>query len=305
MLNWHNFQEKVLININSTEYFILSITMITIHRIFEIYGIEPSEVRLVRHGNKEISILETFKENLPQFEAYQSFQKPGKFGEASAIAVFAPYYSTTALFLGLWDIKGCTKASEYTKKTQLELKKHKLPDSWFYDGMRYSLKKNNILDDMSERLVIEWGAATVAWVQSKDKEVVELKGKKSIGDFYSFDQVNLDFRNLEMLIQSPDTNFTWVKALSSVNGVYLIKDKLSGKLYVGSAYGEQGIYGRWSTYAQNGHGGNKKLKPLDPKKFEFSILEIVPPTSSANEVIQRENRWKEKLGTRESGLNDN
>lgn len=185
------------------------------------------------------------------------------------------------------------------------LRKHKLPESWFEDHGMYDLKRNNILDELSERLVIEWGAATVAWVQSKDKEVVEIKGKKSIGDFQSFSLVDLDFRNLQNLIQFPDNNITWVKALSSVNGVYLIKDKVSGKLYIGSAYGEQGIYGRWSKYAGSGHGGNLELRDLDPTNFQFSILEIVPATTTADGVIEYENRWKEKLGTRQFGLNKN
>jgi len=171
--------------------------------------------------------------------------------------------------------------------------------------LRYNLKKNNILDDLSERLVIEWGGATVSWVQSKDKGVVELKGYKSIGEFHSFSQIDLNFYDLKMITQFPDSNITWVKALSSVNGVYLIKDKLSGKLYIGSAYGEQGIYGRWSAYAQNGHGGNLELKDLDPFNFQFSILEIVPATTTVDGVIDCENRWKEKLGTRQFGLNKN
>ena len=154
-------------------------------------------------------------------------------------------------------------------------------------------------------MVIEWGPATVAWVQSKDKEVVEIKGEKSIGDFQSFSLVDLNYQDLKNLIHFPDTNLTWLKALSSVNGVYLIKDKISGKLYVGSAYGEQGIYGRWTAYAKNGHGGNMELKELNPTNFQFSILEIVPPTATADNVIDCENRWKEKLGTRIFGLNKN
>ena len=279
--------------------------MITIHKILEMYGVEPSKVKLVRHGNKEIPIRETFLNNLSRLEAYQSFQKPNKFGKANAIAVFAPYYKTTAIFLGLWDIHGYTENSKFTKETLSVLRKHDLPESWYNDSSMYDLKRNNILDDLSERLVIEWGAATVAWVQSKDKEVVEIKGKKSIGDFQSFSLVDLDFRDLINLIQFPDTNLTWVKALSSVNGVYLIKDKISGKLYVGSAYGDQGIYGRWSAYAKNGHGGNQELIGLDPANFQFSILEILPATTTADGVIDCENRWKEKLGTRQFGLNKN
>lgn len=279
--------------------------MITLHKIFEIYGINPARVRIVRHGNKEIPILKTFHENFPRFEAYQSYQIPRKLGDASSIAVFAPYFKTTALFLGLWDIFGCTENSNFTNDTLKELKRHSLPESWFRDLVRYDLKRNHTLDELSERLVIEWGAATVSWVQTKDKEVIELKGKESIGDFQAFDQVSLTYQDLKIMAQYPDSNLTWIKALSSVNGVYLIQDTLSGRLYVGSAYGEQGIYGRWSNYAQNGHGGNLELKNIDPSNFVFSILEIVPATMTADEVIEHENRWKEKLGTRQFGLNNN
>jgi len=279
--------------------------MITTNKIFEIYGIDPTTVKLVRHGNKEIPIHETFLNNIQRFEAYQSFQKPKKFGKSKIIAVFAPYYKTTGIFLGLWDIKGYTEKSKYTEKTLSVLREHNLPEEWFDNSARYELKRNNILDDLSERMVIEWGPATVAWVQSKDKEVVEIKGEKSIGDFQSFSLVDLNYQDLKNLIHFPDTNLTWLKALSSVNGVYLIKDKISGKLYVGSAYGEQGIYGRWTAYAKNGHGGNMELKELNPTNFQFSILEIVPPTATADNVIDCENRWKEKLGTRIFGLNKN
>jgi len=278
---------------------------ISIHKIFEIYGLDPTKVRLVRHSNKEIPVHKTFRENLPKLEVYQSFQLPRKFGKANSIAVFAPYYKTTALFLSIWDILGCEKSSNFTKETYSEIQKHDLPESWFIDHVRYDLRINNILDELSERLVIEWGGATVSWVQLKDKEIVELKGKKSIGDFQSFSQINMDFHDLKMITQSPDTNLTWVKSLSSVNGVYLIKDRESGMLYVGSAYGKEGIYGRWSAYAQSGHGGNLELQGLDQNNFQFSILEIVPATTTVDDVIDCENRWKEKLGTRQFGLNRN
>ena len=137
--------------------------MITIYRILEIYSVDPSKVKLVRHGNKEIPIRKTFIDNLPRLEAYQSFQKPRKFGEAKHIAVFAPYYKTTALFLGLWDIQGYTENSKFTRETLSELQKHNFPESWFNSSARYDLKKNDSLDDLSERLVIEWGPATVSW----------------------------------------------------------------------------------------------------------------------------------------------
>ena len=279
--------------------------MITLHKILEIYGVQSTKVRVVRHDNKEIPILKTFNEDFPRLEAYQSYQRPRKFGDANAIAVFAPYYKTTALFLGLWDVVGCIDNSNFTDHNLDELKRFSLPESWYTDHVKYDLKLNKTLDELSERLVVEWGAATVSWVQKKDKEVIELKGRKTIGDFQSFSEINLTHEDLKMLTEYPDTNLTWIKALSSVNGVYLIQDTPTGNLYVGSAYGEHGIFGRWSTYARSGHGGNLELQSLDPSKFTFSILEIVPATATTDAVIKCENKWKEKLGTRKFGLNRN
>jgi len=279
--------------------------MISLHQIFEHYGFDPSQVKLVRHGNAEIPILETYQNDIEKFEAYQSFQQPGKFAKATHIAVFAPTIGTTALFLGLWDIKETRKSMDFTDEIHAGIDKHEFPKSWHIESEWYSLERNHEINELSERLVIDWGKSVLSWVQKKDKEVLEIKAKNSIGDFVSYDEVHLGFYDLKKLMTQSSSNFSWVSALSAVNGIYLIKDKSIGKLYVGSAYGEKGIFGRWSTYAQNGHGGNKELKSLDPANFEFSILEISPPTSSANEVIARENRWKEKLGTREFGLNIN
>ena len=279
--------------------------MITLHHLLKYYGLNPAQVKLVRHGNAELPVLETYQNDREKFEAYQSFQKPGKFAEASHIAVFAPTMGTTALFLGLWDVMASKNSMDFTEEIKSTIDKYNFSGSWHTDSEWYDLKRNKITDELSERLVIDWGKSAVAWVQNRDKKILEIKGKNSIGDFVSYDNVQLSFYDLKKLMSQSSSNFSWVSALSSVNGIYLIRDKTTGKQYVGSAYGEDGIFGRWSTYSQNGHGDNKKLKALVPTNFEFSILEIVPLASSADEVIKRENRWKEKLGTREFGLNDN
>ena len=95
--------------------------------------------------------------------------------------------------------------------------------------------------------------------------------------------------------------------------MYLITDTLSGMLYVGSAYGEDGIWGRWKEYvATNGHGGNKALKNLIDedweyacKHFRFSILMLLPKTVTPDEAIRKEQLFKRKLGTNSFGLNNN
>lgn len=113
-------------------------------------------------------------------------------------------------------------------------------------------------------------------------------------------------------MSNPDANKDWKHALSAVNGIYLIVDKNTSdeKQYIGSAYGVDGIWGRWSQYAKNGHGDNVTLVELCKqddyqKNFTFTILKTLPKNLLNKEVIQVENLYKEKLGSRVHGLNAN
>jgi hypothetical protein len=86
-------------------------------------------------------------------------------------------------------------------------------------------------------------------------------------------------------------------------------NKNNGKMYVGSAYGENMILGRWRNYIKNGHGGNKELKEIDfdyiKQNFRYSILDIFKSTVDDNYIIQRESWWKRVLQTRKFGCNKN
>jgi len=94
--------------------------------------------------------------------------------------------------------------------------------------------------------------------------------------------------------------------LSQWRGIYYIFDETDGKGYVGSAYGADNLLGRWRNYAATGHGGNSLLRRRDPRRFRFSILQRVSPDMDADDVIQLEGKWKERLHTRApQGLNDN
>lgn len=279
--------------------------MFTFHELLRTYNIDPSEVRLVRHGNKQINVLNTFLNDTLKFAEYTAWQRPNKFGDAKYLAIFSPARGTTSLFLGIWEIKGCTANSDLKPRHLALLKKYELPENWYQRADRYDLELSIKMFDLVQRLVIDWGKSTVSWVQKKDKNITEIKAKNSIGDFVSYDNILLTYPDLKALVNDTDSNASWVNALSSVNGVYLIKHVLDGRLYVGSAYGKGGILGRWVSYAKTGHAGNKLLRGLDPNNFEFSILEISPSTMSSDDVIARENRWKKCLGTKDFGLNDN
>ena len=130
--------------------------------------------------------------------------------------------------------------------------------------------------------------------------------------FPGFEDIDLSFEELEALVQNdrPD----WKAALESVKGIYLITDIASERRYVGSAYGDQGIWSRWCSYIASGHGGNAELRALasDPsleycrKSFRFSLLEYRSIRTADDIIIGRESFWKRILITRgEQGLNRN
>lgn len=141
--------------------------------------------------------------------------------------------------------------------------------------------------------------------------VTELRAQRlSIGEFPGYRSIDLTKAELDIVVGHGIAS--WKSALSSVAGVYLISDTRSGKLYVGSASGEGGIWQRWIEYSATGHGGNIELKSLlktegmdRPLHFRFSILEIADLHESRNDILRRETHWKNVLLSRSHGLNSN
>ena len=126
-------------------------------------------------------------------------------------------------------------------------------------------------------------------------------------DFPGYDNVNLTFNELEAIITRHKRD--WVKALENQKAIYLISDKSNGKLYLGSATGDNGmLLQRWSAYIANGHGGNVELRKIteDPSKgfsyvqenFSYAILENYNARVDKNFILKRESWWKSTLKTR-------
>ena len=121
----------------------------------------------------------------------------------------------------------------------------------------------------------------------------------------------LSYNELKKISEYPEANKRWIDKLSSVNGIYLILDKKTGNQYIGSAYGANGIWGRWNSYVKNYHGENKRLIELLKNdnnyyaNFQWTILETLPANLSKEKIISYETKYKEKLGTRAFGLNSN
>lgn len=130
------------------------------------------------------------------------------------------------------------------------------------------------------------------------------------GDFPGFASVRIRFDQLRHIVGRDLA--TWRAALAAVAGIYLIADTATGKLYVGSASGIAGIWGRWCTYAATGHGGNQELIGVLAERgsehvqhFQFSILEICDVLTPETDVFRREVHWKQVLCSCEFGHNLN
>ena len=130
--------------------------------------------------------------------------------------------------------------------------------------------------------------------------------------FPGYENINYDSAFIKKIIASeaPD----WKAALSSVKGVYMLTDMNNGKRYIGSAYGDGGIWGRWQSYAYSVHGGNTELIKLYyeygeeyMQKFKFTLLEVYSASTLDEYIIQRENYWKGVMLSRDEryGYNDN
>jgi hypothetical protein len=122
--------------------------------------------------------------------------------------------------------------------------------------------------------------------------------------FPGYEDLSHDFGTLEVVFRTsrPD----WKAALENIKGVYLITDKSNGKKYVGSAYGGSGIWSRWSSYMETGHGWSDELTQLIDREgiayarqnFRVSLLEYRPARTDDAVIISREIFWKEALQSR-------
>jgi hypothetical protein len=155
------------------------------------------------------------------------------------------------------------------------------------------------------KLVIDWPSPDRSWTRWTESNTFPVRAIHTesilVRPIPSWRELVLDWDELRVLPKS------WADALCQWRGIYLIQDTSDGKSYVGSACGEQNIYGRWLNYAASGDGGNVKLRERKQHQsaFRFSILERVGPDLSPDEVVAIENTWKVRLHTRDTGLNVN
>ena len=175
----------------------------------------------------------------------------------------------------------------------------------------YLLERDPRFDDVAMRVVVNWGAPR-AWQQRfRDREVLEVLPRGYVKEFPGYLDFVLNYSELVEIIEHPAANRKWHRSLRAVAGIYLLTDQSTGRQYIGSAYGAEGVLGRWRAYAAQPHGGNRHLRELleqDPnqhRSFQFTLLRTLDKSMSKNEVLEVETTYKRKLGSRAFGLNAN
>lgn len=184
----------------------------------------------------------------------------------------------------------------------------------------YDIQEIEGFEALKDKVVIEWGKGTLQWMQNwtTEKAVTRIEQKgdvDGIPPFSRYEDVILNLSQLRKVVKDKE----WQSKLESVNCVYLILDKGTGKQYVGVTYKDMkpgiknGILGRWTEYAMTGHGNNKLLVALLADKgisyaeqnFQWTILETLPLNVTPKVAIDRESLYKKKFGTKEHGYNEN
>lgn len=193
------------------------------------------------------------------------------------------------------------------------------PDIWLFGGIydvvergapQYTIHRQAPSEPLIGRLKVRLkrpGRAKAFLLERyvDEIEVVELLRDRYTGRrFPGYEHISHPFHELEAIIRNdrPD----WRTALENVKGVYLVVDDSNGKRYVGSAYGDAGIWSRWRCYINTGHGWNDELTALIDKHgldyarrhFRFVLLEYRPMKVDDHSIIEREVFWKESLLSR-------
>lgn len=275
---------------------------IMFNTILQEAGLQLPSVRLLRHkdnkAKKGSTPYELWRDNRPLFELYQSTQsivnRP-KFA-APYWASFVVNPNDETMFAGIYAVEYRGLLAKDRPRPHMDGidKAGSLDD--------YGLTLQETLSDLIGKLIIEWGAGALAWVQYADrnnKPIIELHREFQEPDFPGFMNFILPLSKLNNL------PISWVAVLKSSHGVYLLTCPKTKEQYIGSATGEEGFWGRWQNYIQTGHGGNVGLKNRDPSDYQVSILEVAGTSATTADILTMEGRWQSKLQSREMGLNHN
>lgn len=274
---------------------------LTFNLLLSAHGIAPEDVRLLRHVKKtgvgSRSPLLTWREDRDRFEAYQALQpiKDRRYFDARYWASFIGTPDRETMFVGLYGVR--------TRQVVADDLPCPMTDRILSAGTseRWTTELVETFVRYRGMLFVDWGAGTRSWAQyaeRRDKGIVELRRDISEPEYPGHSIFMRQLSSVEGLPAS------WVAILRNARGVYLLTCPRTREQYVGSASGEGGFHTRWLQHAAR-EGDALAFRSRDPADYRVSILEVAGSLASADEIGAMESRWKEKLQSREMGLNRN
>lgn len=277
---------------------------LTLNMLLALENIVPNEVMLIRHtkdysksasqGSRQF--FECFNMGYECIKEYTSIQKTDFASGKKYWAIFIGDKGTTARYYCTFRVVG-KKALDKSQMSQ------NFPCPEMYDddkASKFIFEETDIMEDYRERLIIEWGKSTLQWAQNAEKTDKRIAAITS-PVFPGYENLILTFGRLTDIINAPNRFSSYHEAMRKVQAVYLITDTSTGKMYVGSATGKDGLWGRWSDYAKTRDGGNEVLKSYlaqNPKAythFQYCVLQIFSMHTPKNDVIAAEYLYKRKL----------
>ncbi len=291
--------------------------MITLGELLQPRGLDMSKrTKILRHQDKRIDLGRLLRRDRSLFEVYQADQGKPVFTCDQLLSFVKTEHGT--LFAGGYNVLGCARGSHPRNK---EVDPFCDPGQRLFSnrpeegGYIYDLRPIESFADLQGRVVINWGSGNLAWHQNyktgNDKEVAAILPFGYVTAWPGYLDILVDRLDIQQMARCPQANRHWIDPLTAISGIYLIQQRRTGDLYIGSATGARGIWGRWEAYAANGHGGNAQLKrrveedPAYADELCYSILHVLPRNMALTEIYGYESLYKKKLGSRAFGLNSN
>ena len=257
--------------------------------LLRIYNVNPDDCHFFRYG-----LYEEITNNINTFGVKEYCSNTFK-TDKKYLLFFLGKTPTKSI------LKGAYKVGKFTPKES-------------YNGILLNDSKGHLeLDDLCEltelidRLEINYKHKQ-GWSRTNFDEVdisalYPEEKKRTLKEFDGFENIYLSFDDLKEIVDN--SYLDYMLPLKSVSAIYMIIDKSSGKQYVGSAYGKDGLYGRWSSYVYTeGTGNNLMLEDLKEKDEKY-VRSVNPPAVHvvggvilSKEFMEYAKMWTKKCSER-------
>jgi GIY-YIG catalytic domain len=286
--------------------------------LLSLAGLSPTDVAICLHkpgdpvARRALVVMAEERPDL--FEAYQSTHSAIQEATVKRRPFFASFVMTASAeltFMNLYErreLQRCS-ADDFLSDpvfcemlVQLDSHSVGLQDNAerLSGRLRFELTPLATFAALSKRLVVAdpGGRNYVRLAETTPLEILEVKRIAQITPpMPAWDALTLTWAELATLPRD------WAIRLSEWRGIYLIVDEDDGARYVGSAYGTENLLGRWRTHVAADTGVTAELRKRKVRRFRFSILELLSPAATPEDVIALEHNWMDRLHTRQFGLN--